>query len=243
MTWKEIQNNLSENTLILPIGSIEQHSLHLPMAVDSIIAERLSELLADNINGIVAPTIVYGANSLPNSGGGMEFIGTVGVTGTVLISYYSEIVLGYIRAGAKKIIVLNAHWENEAFIIESIESVKSRISHDVKIVALSWWSVLNESDVSKIFGYFDSWNVEHAGQAETALMMYFAPQLVREFDNKIQNISFNPNIYISFKNEKISNNFGALSKYSHVTYEMAIQFVEILLLRLTETVGEIIENE
>lgn len=58
MTWPEIEASKSK-PVIVPIGSTEQHSQHLPLGVDAMIASHVSEDLAERIDGIVAPTMNY----------------------------------------------------------------------------------------------------------------------------------------------------------------------------------------
>lgn len=243
MTYQEVNKHLNSKLVILPTGSIEQHSVHLPLSVDSIIATKLSERLAEKLDAVVAPTLKYGARSLANSGGGMIFPGTIGLSGKVLIPYYSQIIKGYVEAGAKRLLILNAHWENEAFLIEAIEEIKDRLDGEVKIVQLSWWNVISEEDMKQIFGSFASWNVEHAGQAETALILELTPSLVGTFDTKVKTVIQNPNIYTNVENVDILQNNGSLSQYSHVTKVMAKQFLELVDKRLYEMVGEVGLNE
>ena len=40
-----------ESVILLPIGAIEQHGPHLPMSVDTVIAEETSNALLDSIGG------------------------------------------------------------------------------------------------------------------------------------------------------------------------------------------------
>ena len=56
--------------VVIPVGSTEQHGPHLPLGVDSYIAQGISEILATKANVILAPTLPYGYKSKPLSGGG-----------------------------------------------------------------------------------------------------------------------------------------------------------------------------
>ena len=49
MTWPEIEASKSK-PVIVPIGSTEQHSQHLPLGVDAMIASHVSEDLAERID-------------------------------------------------------------------------------------------------------------------------------------------------------------------------------------------------
>lgn len=178
MTWNEFSSK-KDNVLILPIGSTEQHGPHLPLSTDSLIAEGIAKLLAEKVDGIVAPTIVYGYKSKPLSGGGPLFPGTIDLNGMTLIHLVYDILEEFIKDGIKKIFVLNAHFENEAFILESIDLISSKYP-DVAIIETNWWDVLQQETIDAIFSevQFPGWAFEHAAITETSLLMYLVPHLV-----------------------------------------------------------------
>lgn len=178
MTWQEYDSAINK-PLIIPIGSTEQHALHLPLCVDSKIAERLSEILANEVDGVVAPTITYGYKSKPLSGGGPLFPGTIDLNGTTFMQLIEDLLEEFIADGHKKIFIMNAHFENEAFILESVDIVSKR-HPDVKILESNWWDVLDQSVIDEVFDTvpFPGWAFEHAAVTETSLMMYLSPNLV-----------------------------------------------------------------
>lgn len=178
MTWQEYDSAINK-PLIIPIGSTEQHALHLPLCVDSKIAEGLSEILAQEVDGVVAPTITYGYKSKPLSGGGPLFPGTIDLNGITFMQLIEDLLEEFIADGHKKIFIMNAHFENEAFILESVDIVSKR-HPDVKILESNWWDVLDQSVIDEVFDTvpFPGWAFEHAAVTETSLMMYLAPNLV-----------------------------------------------------------------
>lgn len=179
ITWHEFEER-KNNAVILPVGSTEQHSFHLPLCTDSAITEGISEKLAERINGLVMPTLCYGYKSKPMSGGGPLFPGTIDLQGRTLISLAEDILEELCLDGVKLIFVNNAHFENEAFLLEAIDIV-SRRHPEVTILESNWWDVLPQSVIDKVFEDvpFPGWALEHAAVTETSLMMYLAPELVR----------------------------------------------------------------
>lgn len=179
ITWKEFEER-KNRAVILPVGSTEQHSFHLPFCTDSAIAKGISARLAEKIGGTVMPTLCYGYKSKPMSGGGPLFPGTIDLNGRTLISLAEDILEELCLDSVKLIFVNNAHYENEAFLIEAIDIV-SRRHPDVTILESNWWDVLPQSVIDKVFEDvpFPGWALEHAAVTETSLMMYLAPQLVR----------------------------------------------------------------
>ena len=185
MTWKEYEAK-KDKVLILPIGSTEQHGPHLPLSVDTVIAEEIALKFAQKIDGIVAPALSYGYKSKPLSGGGPLFPGTIDINGITVMKLVEDLLEEYIKDEITKIFILNAHFENEAFILESVDLVSQR-HPEVTIIESNWWDVLSQETIDFCFDEipFPGWAFEHAAITETSLMMYLAPELVRE--DKISN--------------------------------------------------------
>src|SRR5271165_1575743 len=115
---ENVRAEAKDSILLVPVGAVEQHGPHLPLTVDTEIPVRIASLLAERLNVIVAPAIPYGARSLPQSGGGHSFPGTINIRGSVLTDYLKDVVAGYIASGFRSIVILNGHFENESFIFE-----------------------------------------------------------------------------------------------------------------------------
>ena len=63
MTWMEFKAKIDEGAItILPIGACEQHGPHLPLCVDTVLANGFAERLAQRVGGMVAPAINYVIN-------------------------------------------------------------------------------------------------------------------------------------------------------------------------------------
>ena len=112
ISWYDYQDKIkNQHILIIPIGATEQHGPHLPLGVDAMLAKAFSLALAKQINGVVAPTLNYGYKSLPLSGGGPFFPGTIDLNGNTLIQLTKDIVNEFARDGWKHIVIFNCHYE------------------------------------------------------------------------------------------------------------------------------------
>ncbi|WP_291566273.1 MULTISPECIES: creatininase [unclassified Clostridium] len=180
LTWQEFNERKEKDVVILPIGSLEQHGPHLPLCTDTVISYELSLLLAKEINGIVAPSINYGYKSLPASGGGPLFPGTIDLNGSTVVALVKDILEEFIKDGVKKILIFNSHYENEAFILEAADLVSRNIPKGTKIIITNWWDPLSNETIDKIFDEipFPGWALEHAAITETSFMLKFTPELV-----------------------------------------------------------------
>lgn len=182
MTWQEFDDARSRGLcVLLPVGSTEQHGPHLPLGTDALIAAGLAERIAQNHPCVVAPPVVYGAFSHPRSGGGDRgFPGMVGVRGTTLVHVVEDVTVELFRHGFHKLVVLNGHFENHAFLYEALESAVERVDAKARVLLLNYWDLIRDEDIPRLFpNGFPGWEAEHAGVVETSLMETLRPDLVR----------------------------------------------------------------
>jgi creatinine amidohydrolase len=178
MTWEEYRAEVSRRIIILPVGSLEQHGPHLPLNVDVVIPTNLAKMVCEELHAMVLPPIAYGYKS---QGGGQLFPGTTSLDGTTLINLTLDILRETYRHGGRRFLVLNGHYENVAFVTEAVH-LFLRDADDARVVILSWWDQVSDEMIDELFAEagFPGWEMEHAAITETALMQYFAPELVRE---------------------------------------------------------------
>ena len=68
MTWMEFKAKIDEGAItILPIGACEQHGPHLPLCVDTVLANGFAERLAQRVGGMERrqSTMVINLNLFP----------------------------------------------------------------------------------------------------------------------------------------------------------------------------------
>lgn len=101
MTWPQFEAR-KDKPVIVPIGSTEQHSQHLPLGTDALIADRIALDLAKAVDGTVMPTLAYGYKSKPLSGGGPLFPGTIDMNGVTVINQMHDVLHELIDDGFTK---------------------------------------------------------------------------------------------------------------------------------------------
>jgi len=182
LTWEEFETQTDSSIVFYPVGSIEQHGPHLPLRTDSIIAEEFATRVADQVDGLVAPSFQYGYRSQPKTGGGEDFPGTVGLRGETIQHLIRDTISGLGDDGVERIVFVPGHGENEYPIREGID-LYLEDGGATEFMIAPWWELLSdevrESVFSDVDGGFPGWPAEHAGVIETSLLMYFRPELVR----------------------------------------------------------------
>jgi creatinine amidohydrolase len=177
MRWAELNSrqiaNLSRETIcLLPIGAIEQHGPHLPVATDRIIAEAIAEKLdaACDDKLFMMPTL-----SVTCSEHHMAFAGTLSLSHEV----FQQIVLQTIGSAAKhgfyRFFLLNAHGGNMAIGGVVAERLSSELP-DCEVVFATWFRAAAEQLRSLVEGDYPS--VGHACEFETSMVMAVCPELV-----------------------------------------------------------------
>ena len=160
---------------VLPLGATEQHGPHLPLGVDSCLADGLVQaalpLLPADLPALFLPTQTIGLS--PEHA---RFAGTLTLSAETLIRVWKEIAAGVARAGLRKLVLFNAHGGHVGAM--DIVARELRESHDLLVYSVSWFNLplIDAQGQTLTLDRFDV----HAGESETAMMLALAPGLVRQ---------------------------------------------------------------
>lgn len=180
MTRPEVEDLLTRSDMvIIPVASLEQHGLHLPIGTDYLNGVERAKMIAQRADVLVAPILLPGQSPYH-----MGFAGTVTLPSTLVQEVYVEAAKSLMRHGFKRFLVLNAHGGNAAitrFIVD-------RINQETEGIAVDLGSALGPFRVRDGRGeergpdqatepeppVFD----RHGGTGETSSSMYLIPELV-----------------------------------------------------------------
>jgi creatinine amidohydrolase/Fe(II)-dependent formamide hydrolase-like protein len=168
--WEEV----SGTTVLLPVGSTEQHGPHLPMGTDSNIAQMVCEAAATQSGAlIVAPSLPYGTSyhhhRLPG--------GAISLPGPLLSEVLVSLIDGFLRPDRRNaVIVVNGHGGNIPAILSALDEVGRRWGEH-QVLACSWWDLIPDVMEEKQRSRFGG--IGHAGEMETAVLLHATPDLVR----------------------------------------------------------------
>ncbi len=167
--------------VILPTGTTEQHGAHLPLGVDFMIPQAMALDIARTTGAVVAPPVTFGYKSMPRSGGGPFFSGTIGLDGITLSYVIRDIIRELVRHGVRKICVLDGNYENRWFLNEGIDlAYREHKDTGLTVVCLQHWDFVTQEVLDEVFpDGFPGIELEHAAVLETSLMMHYYPELVR----------------------------------------------------------------
>lgn len=153
-TWREHSNDATR-TLLVPLGSFEQHGPHLPLTTDTVIATALSRRVAERVDVDVAPAIPFGASGEHQGFSGLISLGT-DVVATVVLE-----LLRSTRESWQRVVLINGHGGN----MEAVHRVLPIATAEGSDVA-AWFPIWRGGD-------------PHAGEVETSVMLALDPTVVR----------------------------------------------------------------
>lgn len=163
------------NTVLMAIGSTEQHGPHLPLGTDSLLGDKLSEEIARRLGKmLVAPTIRVGVSEHH-----MTFAGSMTLREEVLEEVLVDCCQSLARHGFQNIVLLPTHGGNIRTVVRVGDRLR-RESISARILAQSMAEITVAAMV-EVGGKYDVTPGEvggHAGHFETSLMLAEFPELV-----------------------------------------------------------------
>lgn len=173
MASADVAGVATRSLAVLPIGSIEQHTLHLPVGTDALVAEALAARLeAERPEEVLLlPTLWYGASEHHTA-----YSGTASIGSHLLSAVLVAIIESLNRSsGMNRFLILNGHGGNEPGMRVALETLK-RMSPGVLAWATNYWGPL--FDQFAIEEGAPVRNMDHAGLIETSLLLALEPQNV-----------------------------------------------------------------
>ena len=171
MTNAEVEQFLEQShTVIVPVGSTEQHGPHLALTADVLIPQEVARRVAPSVRAVVAPPLSY-ALSYPHVG----FKGLVHIRIPTFMALIEDLAAAFAHVGFKRIVFLNGHYDNTYAIAYACANAAERLPRDVKAFPINYWDGIPPEVASQ---YMSLEKGLHANAAETAAVMAINPALV-----------------------------------------------------------------
>jgi creatinine amidohydrolase len=182
MTNAEVEAFLAEHrTVIVPVGSTEQHGPHAPLLTDVLIPNEIARRAAPRIGAAVAAPVNYGL-SYPHVG----FTGVVHLRIPTFMALIEDLCAAFAAIGFTRIVFLNGHYDNTYAIAYACANAAERMGPGVRAFPVNYWDGLTPEEAAE---FFDPSNGLHANRGETSAVLAIDPALV---DMERANVEFPP---------------------------------------------------
>ncbi len=177
LTTREVGRLLDDGPLdvIVPLGALEQHGPHLPLATDQIIADALAaEAAARAGNCAVAPCLPVGVS--PHH---LGFAGTASVSAAALADMQAGTVASLLDHGFRCAYVVTGHAGNTGSMADALQRLLA--DFDGRVASFADWPEQRAAvHAAAVEMGLDPDRVgTHAGHFETSIMCLLRPDLVR----------------------------------------------------------------
>jgi creatinine amidohydrolase len=169
MSWPAVDAALEETaTMLLPVGSTEQHGHHLPLGVDVLMPEAVAERVARRTECLLAPTIDYGVS--PHH----QFKpGTFTVETETFQRYVRDVCRSANDWGVENVVLLNGHYLAQdaelEIVVRRLRTEHGMTAFHAPLSDLWAGAAADERTGAAAF---------HAAEFETSVMLALRPDLV-----------------------------------------------------------------
>jgi creatinine amidohydrolase len=170
LTYVDIQEYLkTQDTVLIPMASTEQHGPHLPLKTDTVTAEEVSRRVAEQIQVLYTPCIWMGYSPqhmyAPGSGRG-----TLTVRAQTLLAVMHDVARSLIHHGFNRLIFINGHGSN----VKVVDPVLRQLRYETGAL-ISFVKPYMENYVGVLKGLMENPPEEtpgwHASELETSQML------------------------------------------------------------------------
>ncbi len=183
LTWPQVEKKIKQGwrSVVIGVGSIEQHGPHLPLFTDAFCGDVIGNEVARRIKkAFQAPTIRVGCSKAH-----MDFPGTMTLSHETLQKLIEEYCESLAHHGFQNMILIPTHGGN-------FQPIRDMLPHLQKNLSPS--QVIAYTDFEELMATFHKANQRfhvsqedaglHSGEIETSIMLYIAKEWVQK--DKIQ---------------------------------------------------------
>lgn len=166
--------------ILIPIGHTEQHAHHLPLSTDTVIIHAVSQGTAEKVpdQAFSLPVMPYGVSMHRSA-----FAGTFDAGGRAFEDFWLAVVDSLVMRGFDRFYLLSGHGGNMSFLVNVVKYAGDhhpKLSGRRIFCATAFLYLSGDSGVASLERHRKSaiGGMGHAGELETSLMLYLAPDLV-----------------------------------------------------------------
>lgn len=168
----QAQGLAAQTIALLPLGATEQHGPHLPLQVDTALAEGIVAAALAQLPAQL-PVLALPTQAIGLSVEHQAFPGTLSLQPATLLALWTELGACVARAGVKKLLLFNAHGGNVSSM--DIVARQLRQQHGLLVYHSSWFNLPLPQALHGAFSAHEHRFGVHGGEVETSMLLHLAP--------------------------------------------------------------------
>lgn len=172
LTMTEFCTGLTNTrTVLIPVGSVEEHGDHLPLATDTMQAVEVAKKAAQLVPLFVAPPINYG-----NCRSTSCHPGTISIRTATLKALVHDIVASLYVHGLRNFIILSGHAGGaHCLALQEVGEELLAALPESRVAVVTEYALAKEEGRALV----ETTNDAHAGEIETSRLLHSHPHLVK----------------------------------------------------------------
>lgn len=160
---RDVERHLAEKPpiLVLPMGTLEWHSHHLPLGLDGIVAEHMARAIAERADAVLAPVSWWAI-------GGVPFPHTLKLPLALVEPLFEELYVQFGNMGFEIVLAFAGHFGFEQTLGMKRAALAAMRRTEAFILPLTEYDAVS-----------DIYAGDHAGKGEASLLLSVRPDLVR----------------------------------------------------------------
>ena len=178
LAWPQLEALLAagHRTAVLPLGAIEQHGPHLPLATDRWIADALAERFCRRVaEAVRLPALPIGCSAEHG-----EFPGTLSLRADTLRAVLRDVVASLGQHGFETVFIFSAHGGNCAALGDALPELDAA-ARPARVIACTDFERMTAvwHGAAAAAGIAPGAAGHHAGEYETSIILALRPEAVR----------------------------------------------------------------
>ncbi|HTF56945.1 MAG TPA: creatininase family protein [Planctomycetota bacterium] len=176
LTFPEAEKALKGSTALWPIGAIEAHGPHLPLATDAIISEEIARRAAERLSTGKVTVVILPTLAVTPAKFASAFAGTLSLSEGTAAAVVCDVAKSLDRHGVAKLVLVNCHFDPAN--LKALHAAAEALASGVKLKVI-FPDVTQKPWASRLPMEFKRGGA-HAGSFETSMVMAARPKAVRE---------------------------------------------------------------
>lgn len=173
MRLPEVEEYMAEAdvpTVLVPVGTTEQHGQHLSLGTDAFIPEEIARRAAEDVDALVAPRMSYGASDMHAGYSAVTYVNYETLAMTI-----RDVAYSFCESGFDDVVCISGHLTNDYAAKVGVNKASHDLSEGKYAYAFPYWDALSPEDMEEYLSFEAGW---HANVGETSAVMAIDEDLV-----------------------------------------------------------------